>query len=216
MKRKNKFFIHLFTAVLSLAIISNTTVSTFAATAHKDIKSSEEYKKLDAKTQKKVDDILSQLHDDLSELGISFKHKGKHDKFAKLDEETKTKAKKIMEQVMEGKISKEEADKQLKALGVELPKHHDMGDIFANLDEQTKAKAIKIIQNVKSGKITREEAQKQLKALGVEMPMHHGKEKFEKLDEETKTKAKELVEKAQKQLDEIGVKLPAKYNYFIE
>ena len=92
-----------------------------------------------------------------------------------------------MEQVMEGKISKEEADKQLKALGVELPKHHDMGDIFANLDEQTKAKAIKIIQNVKSGKITREEAQKQLKALGVEMPMHHGKEKFEKLDEETKT-----------------------------
>ena len=91
MKRKNKFFIHLFTAVLSLAIISNTTVSTFAATAHKDIKSSEEYKKLDAKTQKKVDDILSKLHDDLSELGISFKHKGKHDKFANLSREDEEK-----------------------------------------------------------------------------------------------------------------------------
>ncbi len=65
-----------------------------------------------------------EAHQQLKALGVSFPKHHKHEQFNKLDEPTKTKVKKIIENVKAGTITKEDAHKQLKALGVEFPNHH--------------------------------------------------------------------------------------------
>ncbi len=77
--------------------------------------------------------------------------------YLKLDEPTKAKVKKIIENVKAGTITKEDAHKQLKALGVEFPNHHRK---FKPLDAETKEKAKALIDDAKI----------QLNKLGAEFP----------------------------------------------
>ncbi|MGD6990784.1 hypothetical protein ACQCWI_30895, partial [Bacillus thuringiensis] len=90
-------------------------------------------------------------------------------------------------------LSRDEADEQLKALGITLPERHGKGDPFADLDEDTKAKAQAIQDQVKDGSLSRDEADEQLKALGITLPERHGKgDPFADLDEDTKAKAQAI------------------------
>lgn len=216
MKRRRKILTYTLIGALSLGLVGSPTVLANGANVQKEPRSSEKHKKVDPETQKKVDNILNTLKSDLSGLGIS-PHNERSDVFANLDDKTKGKAKEIIRKVKDGTITKEDADKQLKALGVELRKHHDSDALFANLDDKTKAKAKEIIRQVKEGTLTKVEADKQLKALGVELPWHHAKgERFDNLDDETKAKAKALIEEAKAQLEELGAELPSKYMHLIK
>ncbi|MFJ7731669.1 hypothetical protein ACIQXF_07210, partial [Lysinibacillus sp. NPDC097231] len=91
----------------------------------------------------------------------------KGDKFANLDDATKTKVQEIMKQQKDGSLTQEEANTQLKELGVSLPSHTEKGDKFANLDDETKKEVTKLI----------EQAKIQLEELGVDLPT----EKFNQL-----------------------------------
>ena len=152
MKRKSKIVTYAMTGALSLGIIGGTIIPTYAATVQKETVNVEEYKKLDAETQ-------------LKELGVSLpdhNYMRKGDKFSNLDDETKTKVQAIMNQLKDGSLTQEEADTQLKELGVSLPDHKFMrkGDKFSNLDEETKKEVTKLI----------EKAKVQMEELGVDLP----------------------------------------------
>ncbi|MGX9134366.1 hypothetical protein ACWV26_08295 [Rummeliibacillus sp. JY-2-4R] len=191
---------------------------TLAASAIENKTASESNSKLDAQTKQKVDTILSKLDADLAKIGVPVhKHPARGELFKNLDENTKAKAKEILKKAKEGTITRDEAHKQLKALGIEFPKHHKH-EIFKNLDENTKVKVKKIMENVKSGAITKEEAHKQLKALGVEFSKHPRHEIFKNLDANTKVKVKKIMEnvrsgaitkeEAHKQLKALGIDFP--------
>ncbi|WP_397538277.1 hypothetical protein [Rummeliibacillus pycnus] len=214
MKKRKILLTFSLTCALSLGIMSNTAAPTFAATLNHNKIATEQQPKLNPKTQQKVDEILNKLDSDLSKIGVSVpKHHAKCEMFENLDDKTKVKVKEIMKKVKDGSLSKEEAHKQLKALGVSIPKHHKV-DMFGKLDDNTKAKVKEIMHKVKAGSLTKEEADKQLKALGVSFPKHHGK--FKHLDKETKTKAKTLIEDAKSQVNKLGADFPSrKYGYLM-
>ena len=97
----------------------------------------------------------------LEKLGVTLPDKGKRpDMFANLDEATKAKAEKIMDQLKAGKLTETEAKSQLAKLGVTLPGKGERLDMFANLDAATKAKAQSIMDDMKT----------QLDELGVKGP----------------------------------------------
>ncbi|MEK4229307.1 hypothetical protein [Solibacillus sp. FSL H8-0538] len=208
MNNRNKLLTYVLSSVLSIGLIGSAAVSTFAITVYKDIHIVEDYEKLDAKTQEKVDDIFTNLKSELAKLGVT-PHNGKDEIFANLDEEAKEKAHEIMHKMKDGTLSHEEAAAELAKLGVELPKHPDK---YENLDKKTKAKVHEIMQQVKKGALTKEEADKKLTKLGVELPKHQGKgEKFANLDDTTKAQVKILIEEAKADLDELGVEVSDKY-----
>ena len=67
--------------------------------------------------------------------------KGKHkEMFAGLDDQTKEKAKSILEQEKSGKLTREQAQEELTKLGVKMPEKGKRKDMLANLDEQAKEK----------------------------------------------------------------------------
>ncbi|MFJ7731670.1 hypothetical protein ACIQXF_07215, partial [Lysinibacillus sp. NPDC097231] len=169
MKVRSKISIYAMTGALSLGILGGTTIPTLAATNQKEIVNVEKYKNLDAETQQKVDEILKNLRNELADLGVSLSSKHNEDiqKFANLDDETKTKVQEIMKQQKDGSLTQEEANTQLKELGVSLPSHTEKGDKFANLDDATKTKVQEIMKQQKDGSLTQEEANTQLKELGV-------------------------------------------------
>ena len=168
MNYRNKLFTYALTGVLSIGLIGSAAVSTFAITVHQDMHIVEDYEKLDADTQQKVDKIEATLRSELAKLGVKpHEHKHKDSMFANLDEESKAKAYEIMHKWKDGTLSQEEAKEQLAKLGVELPQHHEK---FENLDEKTKAQVYVIMEQVKKGTLTKEEADKKLAELGVELP----------------------------------------------
>lgn len=175
---------------------------------------------LDDATKEKVQAIMDKVkdgsltHEDaqklLAELGVNlpFGHGGMHgDAFANLDDATKEKAQAIMDKVKDGSLTREDAQKQLAELGVDLPsKRGSMhGERFANLDEATKEKAQAIMDKVKDGSLTREDAQKQLAELGVQLPARGGKhvDPFANLDNATKAKAQDIMDEAKTQIKEL-------------
>ncbi|MEY9980310.1 hypothetical protein ABH968_005303, partial [Lysinibacillus sp. RC79] len=129
MKIRSKISTYAMTGALSLGIFGGTTIPTLAATNQKETVNVEKHTNLDAETQQKVDGILNNLRKELANLGVtlSSKHNDKGDKFAKLDDETKTQVQEIMKQLKDGSLTQEEADKQLKDLGVSLPTHNEKG-----------------------------------------------------------------------------------------
>lgn len=214
----NKLLTFTLTCVLSIGIMSNAAAPTFAATVEQNKIATENKPILNPYTQQKLDEILNKLDSDLAKIGAPVpKHHANCEAFNKLDDNTKAKVKEIMVKVKDGSLTKEEAEKQLKALGVSFPKHH-RGEMFANLDDKTKAQVKEIMQKVKTGSITKEEAEKQLKALGVTFPKHPRGDKFAKLDDNTKAKVKEIMQKvkdgsltkveAEKQLKALGIPFP--------
>ncbi|MFD2446983.1 hypothetical protein ACFSO7_23880 [Bacillus sp. CGMCC 1.16607] len=153
----------------------------------------------------------------LKTLGVNIPERGGKGKLdnllTNLDEATKAKAEAVFEKEKAGTITHEEAETQLKALGVNIPERGGKGkldNLLTNLDEATKAKAEAIFEKEKSGTINHEEAETQLKALGVDFPEHGGKGKFENLltnlDAATKAKAQELIDTANAELEKLGVK----------
>lgn len=215
MNYRNKLFTYALASVISIGLIGSTAVSTFAITVHQDMHIVEDYEKLDADTQQKVDAIEATLKSELAKLGVTpHKHKHKDSMFANLDEESKAKAYEIMHKWKDGTLSHEEAKAQLAKLGVELPQHHEK---FENLDEKTKAQIYVIMDQVKKGTMTQEEADKKFNELGVEVPQHHGnKDKFKTLDNETKEQVKELIEETKEELEELGVELSDKHLKHLE
>ena len=148
------------TGALSLGVIGGTALPTFAATNQQQ---PEGYKNLDTETQQKVENILSNLQQELADLGVFFKKfNGQGDKFANLDEEAKAQVEDIIAQVKDGSLTQEEANSQLEALGVSLPDHngHGKGAQFDNLDDETKEEVETLM----------EEAKEQLDELGVDLP----------------------------------------------
>ncbi|MGG0656992.1 hypothetical protein [Rummeliibacillus pycnus] len=214
MIRINKLLTFSLTFGLSIGIMSNTVAPTIAAATNQNKIVTKHQPILNPNTQQKVDEILSKLDSDLAKIGAPVsKHHAKCGVFANLDDKTKAKVKEIMKKVKDGTLTKEEADKQLKSLGVSFPKHHK-ADMFGKLDDKTKAKVIEIMKKVKDGTLTKEEADKQLKALGVSFPKHH--EKFKPLNNETKAKAKALIEDAKAHVNKLGAEFPAKkYGYLM-
>ncbi|MGE7090301.1 hypothetical protein ACQKII_02330, partial [Lysinibacillus sp. NPDC048646] len=135
---------------------------------------------------------------------------------------TNTQVQEIMKQVKDGSLTQEEANTQLKELGVTLPDHTFIGkgDKFANLDDETNTQVQEIMKQVKDGSLTQEEANTQLKELGVTVPDHtfiEKGDKFANLDDETKKEVTELIEKAKVQMEELGVDFPTeKFNQLID
>ena len=97
---------------------------------------------LDANTKKQVDEILSNLKNELVALGVTFPdHKELHKQYDDLDEETKAKLKEIKQQVKEGKLTKEEAVEKMKELGITCPYKKDhMNKRFDELDAEKRKK----------------------------------------------------------------------------
>jgi len=197
---------------------------------------------LDDETKDQAKAILDELQDDtitkeeaqtqLQALGIELPEMGERqgkgnrhgNPFADLDEETQTQAKAIMDELKDGTLTKEEAQTQLQALGIELPemgerqgKGNRHGNPFADLDEETQTQAKAIMDELKDGTLTNEEAQAQLEALGIEAPELKG-DRFADLDEETRTQVEAILdqvkegtltkEEAQTQLEAFDVELP--------
>ena len=186
---------------------------------------------LDADTKAKAEAIMDKMkagtitfeeaQTQLKDLGVTLPDRagkgdrgGKGDLFADLDADTKTKAEAIMKKAKEGTITFEEAQTQLKDLGVTLPDRADKGgkggNLFADLDADTKAKAEAIMDKVKADTLTFEEAQTQLKDLGVTLPEKADKgskaeDLLAGLDADTKAKAQELIDQAETQLAEYGI-----------
>ena len=168
---------------------------------------------LDEATKEKVQKIMDNLKSNLTTIGVELPAKGEHgshgDFLAALDDATKEKAQAILDQEKAGTITREEAQTQLAALGVELPTkgnggHHS--DFLAALDDATKEKAQAILDQEKAGTITREEAQTQLASLGVELPMKEdARDLLADLDADTKEAAQSFIEDAEAQLAELGV-----------
>ena len=146
-----KILSYLLTALLAIGIFSSLPLTTFAMGHHHFI---EGYEELDDETKVKVDDILKTLKTDLEEIGVEVHHKH-HEMFKNLDDETKEKVKGIFKQVKEGTLSKDEAEVQLKELGVSKPEHKKQ-----ELDEETKKKAKELI----------EKAAADFEELGVDFP----------------------------------------------
>ncbi|MCM3791294.1 hypothetical protein M3221_23450 [Domibacillus indicus] len=185
---------------------------------------------LDADTKAKTEAIMDKMKADtitfeeaqtqLKELGVTLPDKAERgdrgNLFADLDMDTKAKVEAIMDKEKAGTITLEEAQTQLKELGVTLPDKAERGgkgDLFADLDADTKAKAEAeaIMDKERAGTITFEEAQTQLKELGVTLPDKADKDQdkvadlLAGLDADTKTKAQKLIDQAEEQLAEYGI-----------
>ncbi len=155
-------FGYMMVGALSVGIVGGVCVTAFAASETTATEGQAVAVKttLDDVTKEKVQDIMDELKINLSELGVEIpEKKSRGDLFSALDEETKVKAKNIMEQKKEGTITSEEAKTQLAELGIELPVKGDKrGNILTGLDEETKEKAQLILAEKKAGTITSEEA----------------------------------------------------------
>lgn len=88
-----------------------------------------------------------------------------------MSDETKAKVKAIQEQVKSGTLTKEQAQEQLKALGIEGLRDKAGFKGQTKMSDEVKEKVTAIRENLKNGTITQEEAQEQLKALGIERPV---------------------------------------------
>ncbi|PFQ13775.1 hypothetical protein [Bacillus cereus] len=164
MKKKTVGYLAI-AGALSFGIIGGVGVPAFAATntptAEQATKTAK--KDLDAATKQKVKTIMDDTKKQLQELGVKLPEKEKRkEMFAGLDEQTKEKAKSILEQEKSGKLTHEQAKEELTKLGVKLPEKEKHEDIFAGLDEATKTKAKAILDNEK----------KQLEELNVDLPHH--------------------------------------------
>lgn len=234
MKTKNKLFGLAMAGMIGLGSLG--TVSAYAATdttastaAVQEEKAQNVKATLDTASQEKVQAIMDKLTTGLKDLGVTLPAKGdKADLFADLDADTKAKAEAIMDKMKAGTLTFEEAQTQLKELGVALPDRAEKGgkgDLFADLDADTKMKAEAIMKKAKEGTLTFEEAQTQLKDLGVTLPDRAEKggkagNLFADLDADTKAKAEAIMDKvkagtltfeeAQTQLKDLGVTLPEK------
>lgn len=169
-------------------------------------------------------EALTENATEQSETGLSKDKEERRSPFADLDDETKDQAKAILDELQDDTITKEEAQTQLQALGIELPemgerqgKGNRHGNPFADLDEETQTQAKAIMDELKDGTLTNEEAQAQLEALGIEAPELKG-DRFADLDEETRTQVEAILdqvkegtltkEEAQTQLEAFDVELP--------
>lgn len=140
----------------------------------------DDYTGIRAEKSEQAKDIIRNLKEQLSNLGVSFEHSNW---FAELDNETKKRAFEIIKNAKEGTISHEDAKDQLKELGVQLPKKKN--HIFEGIDEETKEKAKDIFKQIRDGKLTKEEAKTKLEELGITMPKNDKGDYIENLDEET-------------------------------
>lgn len=214
--KKKKWFGYAMTGILTAGIIGGIGTTAFAAATAETNTVKQTMESLDDATKEKMQEIKEQLKTQLADLGVTLPERSeKENRFANLDEDTKEKAEAIMEKEKAGTITHEEAKTQLEEMGVTLPERKGkgkMGEIFNNLDDATKAKAEAIFEKEKAGTITHDEAKAQLEELGVNVPKHGGKGKLENLltnlDEETKTKAQDLIDQAQAELEELGVTHP--------
>ncbi|MCH4826345.1 hypothetical protein [Planococcus halocryophilus] len=224
------------------ALTENATEQSATAVSKDKEERRSPFADLDDETKDQAKAILDELQDDaitkeeaqtqLQALGIELPEMGelqgkgnRHgNPFADLDEETQTQAKAIMDELKDGTLTKEEAQTQLQALGIELPemgerqgKGNRHGNPFADLDEETQTQAKAIMDELKDGTLTNEEAQAQLEALGIEAPELKG-DRFADLDEETRTQVEAILdqvkegtltkEEAQTQLEAFDVELP--------
>ncbi|SOC05709.1 hypothetical protein SAMN05880501_10499 [Ureibacillus xyleni] len=206
MKEKNKLWMYLMTLILAFGIVGTQAPLILAQESFH-----ETYDNLDDEKKQKVNEILGGLKADLEKWGLKPPHH-KHEFMANLDDKTKEQVKTIIQQLEEGKLTKEEADKKLAELGVD-PKNDKNGcKVFENLDADKKKQAKEIFKQMKEGKISEEQAKEKLAEFGVEMPKDRLYETFTKLDEETKEKVKERVNEAKAEFEKIGVPFPKKYD----
>ena len=128
-----------------------------------------------------------------------------------LSEEVKEKVKAIQEDVKNGNLTREQAQEQLKSLGIEGLKgnfkdHPQMSD-----EAKEKVKALR--EDLKNGTLTQEQAQEQLKALGIQRPVDKDrpelsdevKQKLQTIQEEVKN-GKLTKEQAQEEMKNLGLK----------
>nr|WP_106779099.1 hypothetical protein [Lysinibacillus timonensis] len=164
-----------------------------------------EYTGLEIENKERAREIIQNLKEELSKLGVPTGHGHQHF-LANLDEETKEKAKQILKNAKEGTITHEEAKTQLAEIGVKFPnKKHKQ---FDNLDEETKTKAKEIFKQVHEGKMTQDEAKTKLQELGITLPK---KNEMKNLDQATKQQVASLIEETRLQLEELGYKLPKRF-----
>lgn len=143
-----------FVLIMMISVIMPNILAIEHHQMHRD-----ELTNLDVDTKKQVDEILGNLKKELVALGVTFPdHKELHKQFNNLDGETKTKLKEIKKQVKEGELTKEEAVKKMKELGITCPNKEDyMNKMFDELDAEKRKKAEALVAN----------ATAQLEKLGV-------------------------------------------------
>lgn len=208
--------IKVYLLTISLTLFSSIYLLAIPAFAHGHHTFHEKYDALSNESKEEVNKILDSLKTDLIQLGMTFpKTSGFHEKFNALDKNAKEEVEAILDQFEDKKLTKEEANKQLKPYGLELPDKAKC-QLLEDIDAATKKKAEDIFKQLKDGSITKEEAEKQLSALGISLPKNPLEESFNQLNEETKTKVITRVKNAKEQLEKLGVPLPRKYNFLIK
>ncbi len=132
-----------------------------------------------------------------------------------LSEEVKEKVKAIQEDVKNGNLTREQAQEQLKSLGVEGFKGNFKERPQMSDEAKEKVKALR--EELKNGTITQEQAQEQLKSLGIEGFKGDFKGRTE-MSDEVKAKVQAIredlkkgtitQEQAQEQWKALGIKGP--------
>lgn len=178
------------------------------AEAHSFYKFVEQYEQLDEIKKNEVNEIITNLNEEIEKLGVNPPHIQVHEILSTLDENQKEEVKKVIQDLEAGIISIEEADTKLEQLGIPIKKRQCK--ILEGLDHETKEKVKEIMREKKNGTITHDEAKGKLKELGVEMPRHE-------IDDETKEQIKQLVEEAKSEFKQLGIGFPSsKYKYLTE
>lgn len=132
------------------------------------------------------------------------------------NDKVKQSAKDVSDTLTQERIQK--IKDELKALKITFPEEVDKDVFLANLDPATKEKLEAIAEQLKRNKLTSGEAL-EIRKQRINLPKQEkGTEKFTNIDAETRTKAKEILEKviagamtndeAITQLEKLGIPLP--------
>ncbi|SOC37119.1 hypothetical protein [Ureibacillus acetophenoni] len=148
-------FTFIISFLFSLLVIMLVNQAAFAVTPV--IGTIDDYNGISGEDKEKAKEIINNLKEQLSKLGITIDKKHIH-----LDDQSKEKVIEIFKNLHEGKISDEEAEAQLKEFGITLPKDNE----FKNMDQETKEKVTSLVEDARS----------KLKDLGLKLP-----KKFERM-----------------------------------
>ncbi|WP_409290465.1 hypothetical protein [Peribacillus sp. SCS-37] len=226
------------TGALTAGIIGGAGAAFAAAEsgAGQEAKQAENVKaSLTSKQKAEANRILSSLKADLNKLGVDLPEKGKKFRgrdggpFASMSEANKEKARTIMDQLRDGKITEAAAKEQLQKLGADLQERgkgfggHGGGP-FASLSDENKVKARAIMEQLKAGKITETDAKEKLQKLGANLPERRKfGGPFASLSNENKVKARDIMEQlkagkiteadAKEKLQKLGAGLPERRKF---
>lgn len=149
MKKRKKLITFVVAGALSFGMVGGTINHAFATPTKPNEPSTESQEDLDPNTKQKADEIMNNLMGQLIKLGVAIpEFKGKYKLYAGMDEKQKKQASEILDKVKSGELTTEEANEQLKELGVSIPEQEEKNPL-SDLDEKTREEAESLIEDAK-------------------------------------------------------------------